>query len=96
MQCNKKASDYSLAFFCLASLKKLPITAVEKFLVVDQQRFGSRRPLSNVFLHYVLDVWFETEVKPRLGGDAFLIRFADDFAIGFRFEVDARLSLIHI
>jgi hypothetical protein len=45
--------------------------------------------LSNVFLHYVLDVWFEEEVKPRLAGRAFLIRFADDFAIGFRHERDA-------
>lgn len=49
--------------------------------------------LSNVFLHYVLDVWFETEVKPRLGGHAFLIRYADDFAIGFRHERDARRVL---
>jgi group II intron reverse transcriptase/maturase len=46
--------------------------------------------LSNIFLHYVLDVWFEREVKPRLAGHAFLIRFADDFAIGFRLERDAR------
>ena len=46
--------------------------------------------LSNVFLHYVLDVWFEEEVKPRLAGRAFLIRFADDFAMGFRTERDAR------
>ncbi len=46
--------------------------------------------LSNIFLHYVLDTWFEEEVKPRLAGRAFLIRFADDFAIGFRHERDAR------
>ena len=46
--------------------------------------------LSNIFLHYVLDLWFEHEVKPRLGGHAFLIRYADDFAIGFRREADAR------
>lgn len=45
--------------------------------------------LSNVFLHYVLDVWFEEEVKPRLAGPGFLIRFADDFAIGVRHERDA-------
>lgn len=45
--------------------------------------------LSNVFLHYVLDLWFEGEVKPRLAGPAFLIRFADDFAIGVRHERDA-------
>jgi RNA-directed DNA polymerase len=39
--------------------------------------------ISNVFLHYVLDLWFENEVKPRLRGKAFLIRYADDFVIGF-------------
>ncbi|MEM1228858.1 MAG: group II intron reverse transcriptase/maturase, partial [Planctomycetota bacterium] len=46
--------------------------------------------ISNVFLHYVLDLWFENEVKPRLAGRAYLIRFADDFVIGFRSERDAR------
>ncbi len=45
--------------------------------------------ISNVFLHYVLDLWFENEVKPRLAGPAFLIRYADDFTIGFRDHRDA-------
>lgn len=45
--------------------------------------------LANIFLHYVLDVWFEEEVKPRLRGRAFLIRYADDFVIGFTSEADA-------
>ena len=36
--------------------------------------------LANVYLHHVLDVWFEQEVKPRLKGRAFLIRYADDCA----------------
>ena len=36
--------------------------------------------LSNVFLHYVLDLWFERDVKPRLRDHAFLIRYADDCA----------------
>jgi RNA-directed DNA polymerase len=35
--------------------------------------------LANVYLHYVLDNWFEQEVKPRLQGEAYLMRFADDF-----------------
>jgi len=39
--------------------------------------------LANIYLHYVLDTWFETEVKPRLPGGATLIRFADDFVIVF-------------
>ena len=45
--------------------------------------------LGNVYLHYVLDVWFEREVKPRLGGAATLIRYADDFVIGFERHDDA-------
>lgn len=46
--------------------------------------------LSNVFLHYVLDLWFEHEVRPRLRCRAFLIRYADDFVIGFRDHRDAQ------
>jgi hypothetical protein len=46
--------------------------------------------LSNVFLHYVLDDWFEREVQPRLQGRSFLIRYADDFVMGFSCEEDAR------
>jgi len=49
--------------------------------------------LANIYLHYVLDVWFEQEVKPRLKGHAFLIRYADDFVIGFACEQDARRVL---
>src|SRR6516164_7719137 len=49
--------------------------------------------LSNIFLHYVLDEWFEQAVKPRLRGRASLIRYADDFVIGFTDETDARRVL---
>ena len=38
--------------------------------------------LANIVLHYVLDEWFAKEVRPRLKGEAFLIRYADDFVIG--------------
>jgi group II intron reverse transcriptase/maturase len=38
--------------------------------------------LANVYLHHVLDLWFETQVKPALKGKATLIRYADDFVIG--------------
>ena len=34
--------------------------------------------LSNIFLHYVLDLWFTQQIKPRLRGKACLIRYADD------------------
>ncbi len=46
--------------------------------------------LGNVFLHYVLDLWFEREVKSRLRGRATLVRYCDDFVIGFEREDDAR------
>src|SRR5439155_1555543 len=49
--------------------------------------------LSNIFLHYVLDEWFEQVVKSRLRGRAYLIRYADDFVIGFTDEKDARRVL---
>jgi RNA-directed DNA polymerase len=49
--------------------------------------------LANIYLHYVLDEWFEQEVKPRLRGRAYLIRYADDFVIGFTREDDARRVL---
>jgi group II intron reverse transcriptase/maturase len=45
--------------------------------------------LANVYLHIVLDVWFETVVKPRLHGRAFLVRYADDFVIVFELRADA-------
>lgn len=49
--------------------------------------------LSNVFLHYVLDDWFAREVQPRLKGQSFLTRYADDFVMGFACEEDARRVL---
>ena len=49
--------------------------------------------LANVYLHYVLDEWFLQEVKPRLRGQAKLIRYADDFVIAFTQESDARRVL---
>ena len=49
--------------------------------------------LANVYLHEVLDTWFYREVQPRLEGQAFLIRYADDFVIAFSHERDARRVL---
>ena len=46
--------------------------------------------LANVFLHHVLDEWFVREVKPRMRGHGFMVRFADDFVIGFQREDDAK------
>jgi RNA-directed DNA polymerase len=46
--------------------------------------------LSNLYLHYVLDLWFERVVKPRLQGAAYLIRYIDDFVVCFQYQADAQ------
>jgi RNA-directed DNA polymerase len=46
--------------------------------------------LANVYLHHILDRWFEDEVKPRLKGKAFVVRYVDDAVICFQNEEDAQ------
>ena len=46
--------------------------------------------LADVYLHAVLDTWFENEIRPRMRGQSFLIRYADDFVMAFSEEEDAR------
>ena len=49
--------------------------------------------LANLYLHHVLDVWFEEQVKPRLKGQAFAIRYADDALLCFQNREDAQRVL---
>jgi len=62
-------------------------------LLVSETGTGQGQPISpllaNVYLHYVLDKWFEEEVKPRLKGEAYEIRFADDAILCFQHKEDA-------
>ncbi|MFO7906562.1 MAG: group II intron reverse transcriptase/maturase [Pirellulaceae bacterium] len=53
--------------------------------------------LSNIFLHEVLDKWFAEQIKPRLKGRCFLVRYADDFVMGFESKRDAErvLDVLH-
>lgn len=45
--------------------------------------------LGNIYLHYVLDQWFVRDVKPRMRGEASLVRYADDFVMTFESKEDA-------
>jgi len=45
--------------------------------------------LSNIFLHYVLDEWFSEQIQPLLSGKSFIVRYADDFVLGFENASDA-------
>ena len=46
--------------------------------------------LSNIFLHYVLDLWFEKKVKPQVRGACYLVRYADDFICMVQYKDDAQ------
>lgn len=52
--------------------------------------------LANVFLHYVLDLWINDWRKRRARGEVIIVRYADDFVIGFREESDARRCLTEL
>ena len=45
--------------------------------------------LANIYLHYVLDLWFERKVKTHCKGKAMLIRYADDFVCAFQYKEEA-------
>jgi len=46
--------------------------------------------LCNIYLHYVLDTWIVEQVKPLMKGKIFIVRYADDFIIGFENKEDAQ------
>jgi len=66
-------------------------------LLVTQTGVGQGQVISpllaNIYLHYVLDEWFEDVVKPRLRGEAYEIRYADDFIFCFQHREDAERVL---
>jgi len=46
--------------------------------------------LSNIYLHYVLDLWFHKGLKKRCKGEALMVRYADDFVAAFQYEAEAK------
>lgn len=46
--------------------------------------------LANVYLHYVVDMWFSEAIRKRLYGEGYMVRYADDIVFCFQFEADAR------
>ena len=47
--------------------------------------------LANVYLHYVLDLWFEKEVTKKFNGESYMVRYADDFVCCFQYKKEAEL-----
>lgn len=52
--------------------------------------------MSNIYLHHVLDEWFSEQIQPRLSGKSFIVRYADDFVLGFEklSDVDRVMTVI--
>ena len=46
--------------------------------------------LANIYLHYVLDLWFEKKIQNKFWGQAFIVRYADDFVCCFQHENEAK------
>jgi group II intron reverse transcriptase/maturase len=64
--------------------------AIEDATGVGTPQGGPISPiLANVYLHYVLDLWFERVFKRTCAGEAYLTRFADDYVVCFQYRADA-------
>ena len=52
--------------------------------------------LANIFMHYVLDLWVHQWRKRNARGRVIIVRYCDDFVMGFQYEADARQMLVHL
>jgi len=71
---------------------KVGIMEDGKFIDSEQgtpQGNGASPILANVYLHYVLDNWFDVKIKRKCQGEAYLIRYCDDFVCGFQNKWEA-------
>lgn len=49
--------------------------------------------LANIFLHYVLDEWYVKELRPKLKGQSYLVRYCDDFIILMQYQEEAKIVM---
>ena len=96
--------DWLMKFLAHDIQDKNFLRYVKRFLIAgimeDGKRLDSERGtpqggqispvLANVYLHYVLDLWIEKAVKPRMRGEVYYVRYADDFLILFQYENEAQ------
>ncbi|WCF08372.1 group II intron reverse transcriptase/maturase [Paenibacillus thiaminolyticus] len=76
-------------------VKRMLIAGIQENGVFESSEEGTPQGsavsplLANIYLHYVLDLWFDAAVKKQLRGRAEMVRFADDFVCMFQFKDDA-------
>jgi group II intron reverse transcriptase/maturase len=81
--------------FLLVIRRFLQAGYIDAGMVVESEQGtpqgGNLSPmLSNIFLHYVLDLWFEKRIKLQTRGECYLVRYADDYICMVRYADDAR------
>ena len=92
MECLKQRIKDTSLLRLIARFLKAGIMEEGKFMETDKgtPQGGVLSPiLANIYLHYILDLWFEKAVKKRLKGFAQLIRYADDFIVCFQSRSEA-------
>jgi len=91
----RRIQDHKVLRLVLAFLKAdIMIEGSLRHPVTGTPQGGIISPMrSNIFLHHVLDKWFEDVVRPRRRGKATLVRFADDFVMTFETHYDAKLVM---
>src|SRR5215831_3015545 len=91
----RRIQDHKVLRLVLAFLKAdIMIEGSLRHPVTGTPQGGIISPMrSNIFLHNVLDKWFEDVVRPRRRGKATLVRFADDFVMTFETHYDAKLVM---
>ena len=78
---------------------KAGISEEGKHIETDQgaAQGGNISPIiSNVYLHYVLDLWFEKKVKKQNKGECYMVRYADDFVCCFQYPEEAELFYFEV
>ncbi|MBU0478453.1 group II intron reverse transcriptase/maturase [bacterium] len=93
MRCLRQRIKDTSLLRLVARFLKAGIMEEGKFIKTDRgtPQGGILSPvLSNIYLHYILDLWFEKVIKKELKGYAKLIRYADDFIVCFQSESEAK------
>lgn len=93
MECLRQRIKDSRLLRIVGRLLKSGVIEEGKYLETDRgtPQGGILSPLlANIYLHYILDLWFEKKVKPQLRGYTHLIRYADDFMVVFQAGIEAK------
>ncbi|MEA3223417.1 MAG: group II intron reverse transcriptase/maturase [Thermodesulfobacteriota bacterium] len=93
MRCLRQRIKDTSLLRLVARLLKAGIMEEGKFIKTDKgaPQGGILSPvLSNIYLHYILDLWFEKVIKKELKGYARLVRYADDFVVCFQIGSEAK------